>query len=174
MSKLQVVREIHRDAPKHFLRRKYTMYGIADTLQADLIEMQPYKRENRGYRYILIVIDVFTKMAYAEPMQDKTGPETTRAMNRIILKVLRHHNHNKKINNLQTDDGKEFFNRSMKQLLAKYKINHYSSFSLMKAMIAERLIRTIKKRLYIEFSLQGNYRWYTILQQVIDSYNDTW
>lgn len=171
MSKLQVVREIHRYAPKNFLRRKYTMYGIADTLQADLIEMQPYKRENRGYRYILIVIDVFSKMAYAEPLMDKTGPVVTHAMDRIIRKV-KQQQHN--INNLQTDDGKEFFNSSMNQLLKKYKINHYSTFSLMKASIVERLIRTIKRRLYIQFSLQGNYRWLKILQQVIDSYNDTW
>lgn len=148
------------------------MYGIADTLQADLIEMQPYKRENQGYRYILIVIDVFTKMAYAEPLKDKTGPETARAMDLIIRKVLRQHDI--KINNLQTDDGKEFFNSSMRQLLGKYKINHYSTFSIMKASIVERLIRTIKRRLYMEFSLQGNYRWLKILQEVIRSYNDTW
>lgn len=173
MSKLQVVREIHRYARKHFLRRKYTMFGIVDSLQADLIEMQPYKRENRGHRYILIVIDIFTKMAYAEPLKDKTGPEVTNAMDRIIRKVMQWH-HNIKINNLQTDDGKEFFNRSMKELFENYKINHYSVYSLMKASIVERLIRTIKRRLYIEFSLQGNYRWLNILQQVIDSYNDTW
>lgn len=173
MSKQQVVREIHSYARKNFSRRKYTMYGIADTLQADLIEMQPYKRENRGHRYILIVIDVFTKMAYAEPLKDKTGSEVTHAMDKIIQKVRRKH-HYVNIKNLQTDDGKEFFNRLMKELLDKYKINHYSTFSLMKASIVERLIRTIKRRLYIEFSLQGNYRWINILQQVIDNYNDTW
>lgn len=172
MSKLQVVREIHRYASKHFPRRKYTMYGIADTLQADLIEMQPYKGENQGHRYILIVIDVFSKMAYAEPLMDKTGIEVTRAMDRIVQKVIRQQGRH--IKNLQTDDGKEFFNSSMKKLLEKYKINHYSTFSLMKASIVERLIRTIKRRLYIEFSMQGNYRWLNILQQVIDSYNDTW
>lgn len=173
MSKQQVVREIHSYARKNFLRRKYTMYGIADTLQADLIEMQPYKRENRGHRYILIVIDVFTKMAYAEPLMDKTGPAVTRAMDRIIQRVKQRHKY-AKIKNLQTDDGKEFFNGSMKQLFEQHKINHYSSFSIMKASIAERLIRTIKRRLYIQFSLQGNYRWLNILQQVINSYNGTW
>lgn len=171
MSKLQVVREIHHDARKYFQRRKYTMYGIADTLQADLIEMQPYKRENRGHRYILIVIDVFTKMAYAEPLMDKTGPVVTHAMDRIIRKVLQHHSI--RIKNLQTDDGTEFFNRSMKALLDKHRINHYSTYSVMKASIAERLIRTIKRRLYMQFSLQGNYRWLKILQQIIDDYNDT-
>lgn len=170
MSKLQVVREIHRYARKNFLRRKYVMYGIGDTLQADLIEMQPYKRENRGYRYILIAIDVFSKMAYAEPLMNKTGPEVAEAMHRIIRKA----NHPHHINNLQTDDGKEFFNNSMKKLLEKFRINHYSTFSVMKASIVERLIRTIKRRLYMQFSFQGNYQWHKILQQVIDSYNDTW
>lgn len=172
MSKLQVVREIHHYAPKNFQRRKYTMYGIADTLQADLIEMQPYKRENRGHRYILIAIDVFSKIAFAEPLMDKTGPVVTRAMQHILQKFMRLYNRN--IRNLQTDDGKEFFNRSMKELLEKYKINHYSVYSIMKACIVERLIRTIKRRLYMQFSLQGNYRWLNILQQVIDDYNDTW
>lgn len=168
MSKLQVVNEIHRYARKNFQRRKFTMYGIGDTLQADLIEMQPYKRENRGHRYILIAIDVFSKMAYAEPLMDKTGTETTKAMDRIIRKVDR------RIGNLQTDDGKEFYNSTMKRLLEKYNINHYSTFSYMKASIVERLIRTIKHRLYMEFSLHGSYKWLEILPQVIDSYNDTW
>lgn len=174
MSKLQVVREIHGYARKNFARRKYTMYGIIETLQADLIEMQPFKRENHGRRYILIVIDVFSKMAYAEPLMDKTGPEVTRAMDRIIRRVRHRYRDRYRIKNLQTDDGKEFYNSTMKQLLAKHGINHYSTYSIMKASIVERLIRTIKRRLYIEFSLHGNYRWLKILQEVIDNYNNTW
>lgn len=172
MSKQQVVQEIHRYARKNFPRRKYTMYGIADTLQADLIEMQPYKRENSGYRYILIVIDVFSKMAYTEPLKDKTGVEVTHAMDRIIRKV--NQQYDRHINNLHTDDGKEFFNSSMKRLLEKFKINHYSTYSLMKASIVERLIRTIKHQLYMQFSQQGSYKWLDVLPQVIDTYNDTW
>lgn len=173
MSKFQVVREIHRYARKNFQRRKFVMYGIADTLQADLIEMQPYKQVNSGHRYILIVIDVFSKVAYAEPLKEKTGEAVTRAMNSIFRKVHRHNPHHR-IKNLQTDDGKEFFNTTMKRLLEKFKINHYSTFSTMKASIVERLIRTIKHHLYMQFSLQGNYKWLEILPQIIDRYNDTW
>lgn len=172
MSKQQVVNEIHRYARKNFPRRKYTMYGIADTLQADLIEMQPYKRENKQFRYILIVVDTFSKMAYAEPLLDKTGPVTTIAMERI-LKRVQQQNPRAQIRNCHTDNGNEFYNRSMKQLFAKYRINHYSSFSVLKASIVERLIRTIKRRLYIQFSMQSNYRWFDILQKIIDSYNNT-
>lgn len=171
MSKLQIVREIHRPARKNFQRRKYVMYGIGDSLQADLIEMQPYKKENRNHRYILIVIDIFSKRAYAEPLMNKTAIETTKAMERIIRKAIR--DQQCKINNLQTDNGKEFFNGPMKLLLEKFRINHYSTFSFMKASIVERLIRTIKRRLYMQFSLQGNYKWLQILPKVIENYNNT-
>lgn len=168
MSKQQLVREIHHDARKNFERRKYSMRGIADTLQADLIEMQQFKRENRGYRYILIVIDVFSKRAYAEPLKDKTANEVTKAMGSIFDKV------GQPIQNLHTDDGKEFFNSTMKQLLARYDdINHYSTYSVKKASIVERLIRTIKRKLYMQFNLRGSYKWYDILQKVIQTYNNT-
>lgn len=172
MSKLQVVRELHRYARKNYPRRKYVMYGIADTLQADLIEMQPYSKVNRGHRYILIVIDVFSKMAYAEPSKDKTGKVATKAMECIIKNVYRQNPHHQ-INNLHTDEGTEFFNSTMKRLLEKYKINHYHTFSNLKASIVERLIRTIKHRLYMQFSLQGNNKWLQILPEVIARYNNT-
>lgn len=173
MSKEQVVQEIHRYARKNFQRRKYVMYGIGDTLQADLIEMQPYKKENRGHRYILIVIDIFSKMAYAEPLLDKTGEKTTQAMARILQRINQRDPHHR-IRNLHTDEGKEFYNAAMKRLLDKYKINHYSTYSYMKASIAERLIRTIKHKLYMQFSLQGSYKWLKILPEIIERYNNTW
>lgn len=168
MTKQQVVEEIHRYARKNFERRKYSMRGIANTLQADLIEMQPFSRQNRGYRYILIVIDVFSKKAYAKPLKDKTAKSTTEAMEHIFNQV------GQRIQNLQTDDGKEFFNSTMKRLLVQYdNINHYSTFNVKKASIVERLIRTIKRKLYMQFSLQGTNKWYKILEKVIDTYNNT-
>lgn len=168
MTKKEIVEEIHRYARKNFKRRKYSMRGIADTLQADLIEMQPFKGSNRGYRYILIAIDVFSKMAYAEPMKDKTASSTTEAMEKIFKKV------GAIVRNLQTDDGKEFFNAKMKQLLAQYgNINHYSTYSLKKASIVERLIRTIKRKMYMQFSLHRSKKWYNLLDEFIDEYNNT-
>lgn len=171
-SKLQVVKEIHRYARKNFRRRKYTMYSIAETLQVDLIEMQPFKRENQGFRYILLAIDIFSKNAYAEPLKDKSGLEVSQAMERVIKKVnFQYPDHH--IRNCQSDLGKEFYNQHMKQVFDKYNINHYSTFSYMKAAIVERLIRTIKNRLYVQFSMQGNYKWHHLLPQIIETYNDT-
>lgn len=168
MTKREIVNEIHRYARRNFERRKYSMRGIADTLQADLIDMQQFEWVNRRYRYILIAIDVFSKRAYAEPLKDKTAKSTTEAMEKILKKVAQ------PIRNLQTDDGTEFFNRAMKQLLMEYgNINHYSTYSVKKASIVERLIRTIKRKLYMQFSLNGSYEWYTILDRIIQNYNNT-
>lgn len=163
----QIVREIHRYPRKNYVRRKYNMRGIADTLQADLIEMQNFSRINRGYRYILIAIDIFSKMAYAEPLNNKRGATVAEAMEKIITQVGR------PIRNLHTDDGTEFFNATMRQLLASHgDINHYSTYTKKKASIVERLIRTIKRKLYMHFSLHGSYRWHHILQKTINDYNN--
>lgn len=168
MTKQQIVEEIHRYARKNFGRRKYSMHGIADTIQMDLIEMQNFKRKNLGYRYILIAIDVFSKKAYAEPLKDKTAKNVAEAMENIFKHVGQH------IRNLHTDQGKEFFNGTVKRLLAQYEnINHYYTYSGKKAMIIERLIRTIKRKIYMQFTLQGSKEWYNILGKIIDVYNNT-
>lgn len=167
--KQTIVEEIHRYARKNYERRKYSMRGISDTLQADLIDMQKFKNVNRGYSYILIVIDVFSKKAYAEPLKDKTAKSTSEAMEKILKKI------GERVRNLHTDDGKEFFNSIMKRVLSQYgEINHYSTYSSTKASIVERLIRTIKRKVYTQLSLQTSNKWYNNLQKVIHTYNNTW
>lgn len=166
-TKEQIVEEIHRYARKNYERRKYTMRGIGDTLQADLIDMQQFKRYNR-FKYILIVIDVFSKKAYAEPLTDKGAKSVTEAMKKIFNRI------GQRIRNLQTDDGKEFFNGTMKRLLEQHNnINHYSSYTTKKASIVERLIRTIKHKLFMQLTLHSTKRWHTFVEKIIDTYNNT-
>ncbi|KAJ8912460.1 hypothetical protein NQ315_002826 [Exocentrus adspersus] len=68
MSKIKedVVNEIHKPARRNFLWRRVQVRGLNDLIQADLVEMIPYARENSGYRYILVVINVFSKYVWAE------------------------------------------------------------------------------------------------------------
>lgn len=163
MSKLQVVKELHRDARKNFPRRYSVMRGIADTLQADLIEMP----NDRGMKYGLTVIDTFSKMAFIRPLKTKTGAEVTAAMKSVLDSIDR------PVKNLQVDMGKEFYNAHMTRLLQKYKVNRYSTFSSKKAAIVERFNRTLKKKIYQQFSLNGNYKWVNMIQQLVDEYNET-
>lgn len=163
MSKLQVVKELHRDARKNFTRRRSVMRGIADTLQADLIELPT----NRQMKYCLTVIDTFSKMAYVRPLKSKSGLEVVRAMKSVLESIER------PVKNLQVDMGKEFYNKDMTHLLQINHINRYSTFSSKKAAIVERFNRTLKKKLYEQFSFRGNYKWLDIIQKLVDEYNNT-
>lgn len=167
MTKEGVVNEIHRSARKNFIRRTYQMRGIDDTFQADLVEMIPHSKVNNNYKYILMVIDVFSKFAWTVPLKNKTGKEVTQAMKSIFVESRRIPR------NLHTDQGKEFYNSSFQRLMQEYNINHYSTFSKMKASIVERFNRTILTKIWKIFSLQGSYKWCNVLKSVTNTYNNT-
>lgn len=165
MSKQQVVNELHKPARKNFPRRRTVIKKLRDLFQADLAEFGLYARENRGYRYILLVIDCYSKFIWTRPLKSKNAKDVVDAFEHI----LKDGNIPK---NLQTDNGTEFYNRSFAALMQKYNINHYSTYSVKKAGIAERAIRTIKNDLYKQFSLLGKYKWIDILDEVIKKYNN--
>lgn len=167
MSKLDVVEEIHKSARKNFKRRHVWIRCIDDLWQADLIDMKSYAETNNGYKFILVVLDTFSKFAWGVPLKSKTQLEVSNAMIRIFK--------NGRIpNNLQTDSGTEFYNKTFEKLMRKHKINHYSTYSSKKASIVERLIRTLKTWLFKYFSISGKYRWRgNPLNTVLDSYNNS-
>lgn len=167
MSKSDLVNELHRAARKNFLRRQTQMRGVEDTLQADLVEMIPYASKNRNMKYILMVINIFSKKAYARPIKNKTGGEVTRAM-RSILDSIKH-----PIKNLHVDRGTEFYNETMQKMLTDRGIHIYSTFSSKKAAIIERFNRTLKSKMWKIFSLRGSYKWTDVLSKLISDYNNT-
>lgn len=167
MSKKQhVVTELHKPARKNFKRRHVILKGVNDLWQIDLVEMNAYKKENNGMKYLLTIIDAFSKYAWAIPISNKSGELVTKAMESILLK-------GKTPKNIQSDDGKEFYNKAFCNLMQKYKINHYSTYSPLKASIVERFNRTLKSMMWKKFSLNGNYKWINIVQDLINTYNNT-
>ncbi|CAB0030466.1 unnamed protein product [Trichogramma brassicae] len=63
--KEKLVNELHKPARRNFPRRRFNMVAIDDTWQADLVEMIPYAKVNSGYKYLLTVIDNFSKYAWS-------------------------------------------------------------------------------------------------------------
>ena len=162
--KRKIAEELHKPARIHFKRRRVIVKGINDLYQADLVEMIPYAGQNGGNRCILVVIDVFSKYAWAVPVKTKSAKDVTKAMKTI----LKDGNVPK---NLQTDNGKEFYNKEFKSLMSNLKINHYSTFSSLKASVVERLNRTLKGLMWKEFSIQGSFKWLKLLPEVLLRYN---
>lgn len=162
----QVIDELHKTARRRFPRRKVQIRGINDLFQADLVDLRNLASSNRGYKYILFVINAFSKYAWAEPLKTKGGSEVTQAMARIL-------NRTTAPRNLQVDAGKEFYNESFRALMKKYDINMYSTYSVLKASLVERLNRTIKAAIFKNFTIAGNQNWIKNLQKIVDKYNDT-
>lgn len=164
-AKKAIAEELHRPARRNYPRRRVTLKGLNDLYQADLVEMQPHAKINKGYRYILTMINCLSKLAFAIPLQDKTGIVVARALEPILSKY--------KMKNFHTDQGTEWFNKHVNALMKKYKINHYHTFSELKASIVERLNRTLKTKMYKLFTARGSYEWVSILPEIVKSYNNT-
>ena len=158
-----------RIVKKKFPRRRIVVHCPFQIFMADLIEYQnnEYKYANSGNKFILVVIDIFTKKAYARPVKNKNKFNMAIAME-SILDSLDHYP-----NTLITDEGLEFYNRSVQEVLDKYAIHHYSIKSKMKASVVERFIRTLKSRLEKYFVSNKTKRWIDVLPQLIKNYNNT-
>ena len=119
---------------------------------------------NRGYRYLLTVVDVFSKHAWVQPVKNKTG----RAVMDAFAKILKG---GRKPINLQTDDGKEFYNKTFKALRKKKNIHHFSTSGDTKASVVERFNRTLKQRLYRYFTVKNTLNFVPVLQDLVRGYN---
>lgn len=166
MSKAQIVNELHFSARKKFKRRHFEMRRINDTFQIDLVEVIPYAKENKNYKYLLVVIDTFSKYAWIKKLKNKSGIEVTHAMGELLKE-----NPDRIPVNIQSDQGKEFYNKHFQKLMKNNGINHYSTFSKLKASIVERFNRTFLNKLWRQFSLQGSHKWINIIDKIVCEYN---
>lgn len=162
--KMQLVKELHAPARRNYPRRRVITHGYDDLWQADLVDMQPYAKVNKGFKYILTVIDVLSKYAWAIPLKSKSAKDVRAAFTVII-------SDSRKPKNLQTDNGKEFYNASFKSLLSENGIHHYSTYSVMKASVVERWNRTLKNAMWMAFTANGSYEWVNMLHRLVADYN---
>ncbi|XP_044599175.1 uncharacterized protein LOC123275250 [Cotesia glomerata] len=104
--------------------------------------------------------------AWTVPIKRKTGVEVTSAMKSVLEQ-------GRVPKNLHVDQGKEFYNTEFKKLMKRHDINLYSTYSNMKASIVERFNRTLKTKMWREFSARGSYKWIDMLAELVNTYNNT-
>ena len=104
--------------------------------------MQLISKFNKGFTFLLYVIDTYSKYAWVVPLKDKKGVSIVNAFQSILKKSKR------KPNKIWVDKGGEFYNRSMKPWLEKNDIEMYSTHNEGKPVVAERFIRTMKNMIY--------------------------
>ena len=102
--------------------------------------MQAFSKFNRGIKYLLAVIDVFSKYRWLIPLEDKTGKSVASALKTIFEE--------RKPEKMWVDKGKEFYNKDVKDL-----IELYSTENEEKSSVVERWIRTMKEKMWTFFLL---------------------
>ena len=157
---------LHRPARRRFTRNHTYVAGIDAQWQADLADMQGIARQNGGMRYLLTLIDVFSKFAWALPTHSNDAKAITAAFDQVLTAA-----HPRNPRRLQTDKGKEFFNSAFAGLMKRHGIQHLASESEQKAAVVERFNRTIKTRIWTYLSDRGTVRWVDVIQDLVDAYN---
>ena len=113
---------LHRPSRRRFTRNHTYVAGIDAQWQADLADMQGIARLTGGMRYLLTVIDLFAKFAFAVPVHSKDAKAITAAFDQVLQ--AEHPRHPRR---LQTDKGKEFFNSDFQALMKRRGIQHFAS-----------------------------------------------
>ena len=120
--------------------------------------------ENLGrsgkFKYILTVIDLYTRYAWAIPLKTKTSLEVKEAFEKIFKES------NRRPKKLWIDRGGEF------NLMKKQNIEVYSTENQGKAVMVERLNRSLKEIMWKRFTVQGNQKWVKLLPEVVEIYNN--
>ena len=155
---------LHKPARRHYKRNRVIVGGIDELWQMDLADMQTMAAENDGYRYLLVCIDVFSKYLWVIPLKTKTGPALVMAFKKILES-------GRKPEKIQTDQGTEFFNKHFKELMKKEEIHLYNTYNETKASVVERVIPTLKTRMWRYFTAKKTMRYIEVLQDLVDSYN---
>ena len=165
--KRELAKELLAPRPIHFQRRKIYASKLNEIWTSDLMDMSRYRRVNKNFTFILIVLDVFSRYAFARPLKNKTGKETAAGLKSIFQTTGIHPEF------LWCDRGTEYYNSDVADLLKKYDITLYSTYNTIKASIAERFIRTLRRKIERNYVLSDSTVWYKCLPELLLEYNTT-
>jgi len=159
---------LHRPVRKKFERNPIVVGDIDQQWQADLADVSEISKENNGNNFLLTVIDCFSKYAWVIPTKRKDASCMYEAFKQLFAKSAP-----RKPKRLQTDQGNEFLNTKVQTYLKENDVEHFFSYSDLKAAMVERFNRTLKSKMWRYFTEQGNKKYIDILDDLVSSYNNS-
>ena len=161
--------EIYSKPPRKNYPTNKLIYNHLDEIWSiDLADMIDYKiSNNKGFRYIFIIVDNFSKYLWGIPLKNKYSQTITNEFSNILTTSKR------KPLKIESDRGTEFYNGIFQNFLKSKNIHHYSRFTDKGPSIAERVIRTIRNLLKKPVFEKGKADWISELPSVIKKYNNS-
>ena len=160
---------LHKPRRTRFPTTPTLVFDRDEQWQMDLVDMQKLSRWNKGNKYLLTVIDVLSKYAWAVPIQSKSSQNMIKG-----LEAIRRQASPRWPLRVQTDQGKEFYNARVQAWFKKHGTHHFSTYGDSKASVVERWHRTLKQRMYRYFTAHNTLRYVDVLQPLIDTYNQAY
>ncbi len=161
----QLAPTLHKPVRYRFKRNKTVVKGVWEQFQSDLCDMSNISKFNDKYTFLLTCIDCFSRYAWVKPVKNKSGPEIARVLEEIFKEKV--------CKRMQTDKGKEYLNRHVRELLNKYNIELWTSNNEVKAAMVERFNRTMKTRMYKYLTANNTRRYVEVLPDLVTGYNNT-
>ena len=128
---------------------------------ADLIDMSTYSTYNKGVKFLLAVIDTFSKYGWLIPIKNKSGLSVANALKSILKE--------RQPKKMWVDKGKEFYNKHVRDL-----VELYSTENEEKSCTVERWNRTMKERMFKYFTEKSTYKYINIIDDLVHQYNTSY
>ena len=164
----QLAEELYKRIIKKFEKRKVHAAFKDNIWGADLADMQLLSRYNKGIRFLLCVINIFSKYVWVVPLKDKNGISIVTVFQSILKQS------NRKPNKIWVDKGSAFYNASFKKWLQDNDIVMNSTHNEGKSVVAERFIRTLKSKIYKCMTPISKNVYIDILDDIVNEYNNTY
>ena len=165
--KILINEKYSKPPKKNYATNKTNVYYIDDIWSLDILDSKDHGPEiNRGYRYVLVIIDNFSKFGWTIPIKNKNAQTIKDSFENILISSKR------KPNLIESDRGKEFYNNIFQDFLNKNDIKLYSRNSSYGAVFAERFNRTIRDLLKKIIFEQGDAKWIDVLPTITKQYNN--
>ena len=150
---------------------KIVAYRPLSLIQMDIFDMQNYTRTNKGYKYILCIIDVFTRKVWTYAMKKKDNDNVQESFKKF-LQQSGIQNNTPTI--LMSDNDSTFINKSFQEILEKNKIIHqpniiddHHALGLIDRFA--RTIKTIFTRLFVQTKSDN---WIDHIDEIVGNYNN--
>ena len=155
----------HREYKKPRIYNPYYVHGRRELAQGDLIDIGKISAQNDGVKFLLVLIDVFTKKLWVYPLENKRGRTVERAI-KEWLNSLR-----TTPKKLQTDRGLEFTNALVQRALADKSVEWEPANGTLKAAVAERVNKTLQILIYKYLTQNETVRYIDVLPRLVSTYN---
>ena len=152
---------------RNFSKRSVISNGIDEIWAVDLVDMQKFSEWNKGVKYLLMVIDLFSKYGWIKPLRDKRSETVSKAFDEMFETSKR------KPKILWSDKGSEFISKHFKEFLKKKDIKLYHTENQEKSNVVERWNKTIKDKMWKMFSANNNTVYWDKIDKLVDDYNKT-